>query len=471
MTLRLLRKAWLKPLLFFQAYLSASVVLFFWGPWPWNPVNPGQLAAFLLSAQAAVAVGYLCAWGRVRRVFLRNPTEINRAHRVGEGVRFLRHATMISLILFIPTSLSRTGHFLPNVMSGLSNTGSAYVQNFERLASGNPYVVVEYLRMIFSPWLLAVNALPFVYWRSLSTRLRLACALAIAANLSTYVATGTNKGIADFATTCPWFLFLATSAGVLSVRFRRAKIIIPAILVFVGFLVFFGQGQAEREGGVGEFGVVNTGREVLFANASWLSEAGVDSARIIYESLTRYVSSGYYALSLSLQVDHPTTFGFGHSMFLARNADALFGTDYFSAQSLPGIVDTTFGWSYFALWDSIYPWIASDVGFTGAILVMGAFGYLLSLSWGRALVTLEHKWLTLVFLLLIFFYYTPANNQVFQSGETCVGFLLVAASIARRRFRVRHLTSASVHGPFVPRIAGGHSGSIQFRQNTGPYIK
>jgi hypothetical protein len=63
--------------------------------------------------------------------------------------------------------------------------------------------------------------------------------------------------------------------------------------------------------------------------------ASPGGAMIIYESLARYVGQGYYALSMTFDLEHSSTLGFGHSMFLARNADAVFGTDHFTAGSLP----------------------------------------------------------------------------------------------------------------------------------------
>src|SRR5205823_2132933 len=59
------RDLWLAPLAFFQLYLLVSVVLFFVGPWPWEPRHPWLLAGYLLTAQAGMAAGYLLAWDRV----------------------------------------------------------------------------------------------------------------------------------------------------------------------------------------------------------------------------------------------------------------------------------------------------------------------------------------------------------------------------------------------------------------------
>jgi hypothetical protein len=427
-----LRRTWLSPLIFFQAYLSLTVLLFFFGPWPWEVDSPLLLTGYLIGAQMAIACGYLLAWQSVRGAHRRNSPASTR-HAMHEGRRFLRLSLVVTFVLLVPTSLSRTGSVLPNVIEGLSNVGAVYNENVERLEGGNAFVLVEYLRMLLSPMLVAVLPLTVVYWSTLSGGLRIASVLAIGSTLSLYVATGTNKGLADLLVITPWFVYLGVRTGVLQFRVSRRAAVVAFVVLFAGFLQFFGAGQTQREGGVGEFGVLNTGLSVLQADSGILSDLLSDNLRIIFESLTRYVVSGYYALSLSMQLDHDTTLGFGHSMFLARNANAIFDTTYFTAQSLPGLIEERFGWGMFTLWHSIYPWLASDFGYFGSLLVIGVFSYLLSLSWGMSLATLRFRWLSMTYLMLIVFFYIPANNQIFQSGETCVAFFMILASLAMQR--------------------------------------
>jgi hypothetical protein len=129
-------------------------------------------------------------------------------------------------------------------------------------------------------------------------------------------------------------------------------------------------------------------------------------------------------------------------MFLARNADLITGSDYFVNQSIPGVLDRDFGWGMFLLWHSIYPWLASDFGFFGSLIVIGALAYLLGLSWGRSLVGGAAPWLLLTYLLVVLFFYVPANNQVFQTGETCIAFF-VALVWALRSERLAESKAAS----------------------------
>ena len=427
-----LRKKWLVPLVFFEVYLSVTVVLFFFGPWPWEIDRPLLLVSYLVAAQCFIAVGYLLAWKRIHRQH--QATEGSAGH-LSYGISFLKRSLLISCILIIPTALSRTGNFLPNIFEGLSDAGAVYNRNFERLQDGNPFVVVEYLRMLFAPFLVAIFPLTVVYWSRLNCRLKILSSVVILFNLSLYLATGTNKGMADFVITLPWLIFLGVSTGLLRLQIQRRWIVIIVAALFIVFLQFFGMGQTEREGGVGELGVFNTGSGLVEASRdNVLSLLLSDSQRIIFESLARYVGQGYYALSMSLGLEHASTFGLGHSMFLARNADSIFNTDYFTSGSLPGLLETKNGWGMFTLWHSIYPWLASDFGFVGALVVMAVFAYLLGLSWGFSLMTASPQWIILFYMLLILFFYIPANNQIFQSGETCMAFIVILLTLILGKF-------------------------------------
>jgi hypothetical protein len=422
------RRLWLLPLLFFQVYLSVTVALFFWGPWPWNPEEPVLLFAYLMGAQIAIAVGYLLSWRAVaRRAESPQDPEVSEARAVG----FLRLCVIVTILLLVPTSLARTGEWLPDVVEGILNAGAVYNANFERLEAGNPYVVVEYVRMLLSPLLVGLVPVAIVYWSRLSRGLKIGCAISIAFHLSLYVATGTNKGLADFAVTLPWLVFLGVKTGTLRLVVRPRVLAACFLVLFVAFLAFFGAGQAQREGGVGELGVFNTGSGLIEADREdSISSQMSDSQRIVYESLARYLGQGYYALSMTFDLEHSSTYGFGHSMFLARNADAIFGTNHFTAGSLPGLLEERTNWGMMALWHSIYPWLASDLGFLGALLCIGFFAWLLGRCWGAALLHGGHWPVILCHLMLVLFFYVPANNQIFQTAETCVAFFLVLAAWA-----------------------------------------
>lgn len=409
------------------------MLLFFFGPWNWAISNSGQLLLYLICSQLFIGIGYLLSWNNVRHTYRKVAIGLE-ARDIGGGFIYLKIALAATFVLLIPTSLSRTGGVLPNIIAGLADPGSVYNQSFERLQNGNPFVWVEYLRMLLSPLLVGVYPLAIVFWSHLSKRMKVLSIIAITFHLGLYVATGTNKGLADFVVTLPWLIYLAYTAGTPRKHISKGILITGFSAFFIGFLLFFGKGQIQRQGGVGELGVFNTGVSLLYADRSnTISLFLGDGLRTIFESLTRYIGQGYYALSMSFSIGHHSTFGFGNSMFLARNADAVFGTTQFTAGSIPAILGDQTGWNMLALWDSIYPWLASDVGFVGALVSLGVFSYLLGLSWGKSITTLAPRWIIMAYLLFILFFYIPANNQIFQTGETCCAFLILLIIILTKK--------------------------------------
>ena len=438
-----LRGKWLAPLIFFQVYLGVTIVLYVLGPWPWGTDNQTLVVGYLILAQAFIAVGYYMSWRKVRKTILVRGT-VSQFHK--PVIAFIKVALLINYALFIPSSLSRTGALVPDVVFGLTNPGLAYNLNFERLGQGNPFVLVEYARMLLSPWIIGLFPVAVVHWKSLRRPIKYLCIGAIFLNISLFIGTGTNKGLADFVITLPWLIFLGVSLGYLHIKLS------PKFLFFFGVLIvalfgFFGAGQTQRAGDAGVLGAFDSGDGVIFADRDhFVSILLPDFLVIVFESITRYVTQGYYALSLTFSIVGDTTFGFGNSMFLARNADALTGSTYFTLQSLPGLLEQSKGWSMAGLWHSIYPWIASDFGFFGTLIVVGVLGYMLGLSWGLSLVAPHPINIIISYFLLILFYYIPANNQIFQSGETAVGFLLCciyALIVGQKRLTLFHSGSGN----------------------------
>lgn len=416
-----LRAKWLAPLLFFQVYFGTAIVLYVFGPWPWGGERQGLVVGYLVLAQVFIASGYYLSWRKVHKTILVSGG-ITQFHK--PVIIFIRVALLINYSLFIPSSLSRVGAFIPDFFFGLTNPGLAYNLSLERLEQGNPFVLVEYARMFLSPWIIGLFPVAVVNWTFLSRTTKYLCIGAIFLNISLFISTGTNKGLADFVITLPWLIFLGVSLGYLKVRLSP-KVLMAFCVLIVTLFGFFGAGQVQRAGDAGVIGAFDSGDGVIYADKDhFISILLPDFLVIIFESITRYLTQGYYALSLTFPIESDTTFGLGNSMFLARNADALSGTTYFTSQSLPSLLEQSNGWSMTGLWHSIYPWIASDFGFFGALIVVGFFSYILGLSWGLTLVKPHPINIIISYFLLILFYYIPANNQIFQSGETAVGFIL-----------------------------------------------
>lgn len=419
------RRTFLLPLVAIQAYLALVLILYIFGPWPWPSYNDGKLVTYLVVSQLLMAAGYLSAWPRVRQAVARID-ESSRDRVLDGGLKFFQIAFWITFVMLVPTSLSRTGSAIPDVLTGFAYTGAVYNANNERLGAGNAFVVVEYARIAFSIWTIGFTPMLLVVWRRIPVWQRVASIFFLAYSVAIYVAIGVNKGVADLLITIPFLVVLAGKAGESGIRIPKWVFQFGGLVAFVAFLIFFARGQIGREGDVGSAGVYNSGLELIWADSGIFEQLLGRELAIAYESLTRYLTSGYYALALSFDTPNQWTFGVGNSMFMASQIDSVFDTNYFTANSIPGQLETHFGISQFGLWHSIYPWLASDFGFFGAILVLALMSRLLASMWSMSILTLDYRCVVLTYLLLILFFYVPANNQVFQSGESFVAFVVLA---------------------------------------------
>ena len=438
------RSAWLMPLVFFQLYMTLILYLFFFGPWPWPIDNSLQAGSFLIAAQIIIAIGYILSWKFVASKLKATPL-VEKADSVARGMNFAKICFLVTLMLAIPTSLSRTGQLIPDVLGGIANAGYAYNDSLALRAYGNPYVLAEYARILLSIFLAGTLPLLVAYWSIFTLRWRIMGLVAIASSIAVYLATGTNKGLADLICLTPFFYFLSLRIFVLKKIAGRLVLVLGLFAGVIGFLAFFSAGQSQREGGVGEFGVYNGGDRIIWAESQSLDWLLAYESRVAYESATRYLTSGYYALALSFDVKHESTLGLGNSIFLASNMDRISGTDFFTQASLPAELERRVGLSRLGTWHSIFLWFGSDVGLYGSLLVVGGFAFLLGLSWGYSIFRADHWSLIMASQMLIMFLYLSANNQVFQSGEGAAAFVVTAIAMWRHsRFGARRFSSPAI---------------------------
>jgi hypothetical protein len=397
------------PIVFFQVYLTFTVVLFAIGPFEFPVDNAFMLYGFLAVSQLALLGGYLsAAHGR--------GSAYGGKARVSQLVLW---SAAINLILLLPTSRARTGHFIPDIIAGLSDPGDAYANSqFVRQIA---LPMIEYVRISLGPLIGLLLPLTVFYWKQLKTRLRLLAAAGILGTVALFIAMGTNKAVADTVLLCPWMVFAGYKAGVLKLRSRRFWALFACGAVsFVLFLEFFGLTVVNRSGSpVAARYFPGTGMAMDSENVL-LRGLGEGSSAVL-AGLDLYLTQGYYALSLSLREPFVPMFGLGNSMFLTRQAARLTANQHILSEPYPVRIEK-YGWDADRLWSSIYPWFASDVSFPGTILIVYYIGKLLALSWLDALTGMNPFAVVMFSQFLIMLFYFPANNQLLQSGEGFTAF-------------------------------------------------
>lgn len=403
------------PIALIQTYLGLTVAAFALGPWQWNIPDPVLVYGFLVLAHLALLVGFSVGVGGTGRGY------------IGRFAppRLVLFSAIVALVLALPTSQFRTGNLLPDVVSGLQNPGTAYEQSARLRFYSGRLPVIEYLRFFLGPVLVIWLPVGVFFWKKIKRSARLLMVMAGVFELATYIASGTNKAIADYILLFSWIVWGAHLSG--NLRLSRRAVLGVVITAFLGIVFFVGfftstistRGEGSGASVRGVFSQVDVRADYDHPAMKRLPPEG----QVGFLGLCLYFSVGYQALAMSLEEPWAPCFGIGNSYFLQRQVQRWVGDNDLWRRSYPARLERR-GWDSEGLWSSIYPWIASDVSFPGTLLVVFLVGLLFGKLWLDVLVGRNPFAVALFAQVVLMLFYFPANNQLMQSGEGLSAFLV-----------------------------------------------
>lgn len=341
---------------------------------------------------------------------------------------------LVAFLLLIPASFAYTGRGPWEVLEALRDQGAAYrrLQSQLLITEGQRNAIVI-LRAIAAPLTFAVLPLGIIRWRTIGWTGRVAVGVVVSVSILFSIMRGTDKEIADL-------LVVGIAAGFVAYGRSRVlghggselvrrywKAVVLALVFFYFAQGLFTERKDERLGGY-------VSRTAVCANNSRIC-ADLDNPWISWLplrqrfGLTMFIlstCSGYYGLELALEKPFESSFGVGHSP-AAMNV-------YETASGDPSLHMRTFTyrnaadhWPEEYYWSTLITWIANDVGFVGAIFVLGLIGYLWGRWWREAAAGMSDPAAVLFALSTMMMFYLPANNQVLASYD---GYTVFAAWIA-----------------------------------------
>lgn len=136
---------------------------------------------------------------------------------------------------------------------------------------------------------------------------------------------------------------------------------------------------------------------------------------------TLYLTQGYYGLSLTFDEPYIPMFGIGNSYFLLVNAEQLLDMDFWK-YTYQSRVEYK-GWKPLLNWHSIYSWLANDFTYLGVLVLMYFIGKYFAIVYYKSLVYKDPITSVLFCLLVISFFYFPANNQIMSTPAMFMAFL------------------------------------------------
>ena len=398
------------PLFVGIAYLITTIALFAAGPFDWPINNPVTLGLFLSASLISIAVGFSIGSR------FHSPAGHLHAWRF-----YFRLGAIASIALLAPSTLAYTGKWPWEIGIALGDQGAAYREMLAALEANEsgirPYVAIA--RAAFAPFVFCVIPFSILNWKRLKRGDVILLLLHILSIFIFSLMRGTDRETVDLLLIISGSLFvllgrLAVTRG----RFPFSLSRTVTVAIFSGFLLLisltlFIDRKESRMGGDGAFCVAE---DVICSSRAANESPIIAKSMFGLEMLTAYMSQGYYGLSLALDEDFSWTYGLGHSSFLMGNFGNLIDEALYDRSYMAKI--SAAGWDDKAQWSTLFPWLASDLGFPAVPFVMVIFAFVWGASW-KSSVLLRSDAGALVFLyscLLVL--YIPANNQIAQSLDS-----------------------------------------------------
>jgi hypothetical protein len=412
------------PLLLVLGYVALTFGLFLVWPVDW-PIYYAQdwerLIAYVTLCLATIGA---LAW-----------TGSSGATRVTAPLPFLTPLLLMGALaavaLLAPTSYTYTGRPPWMVMDALRDQGAAYRRLQAQLTdSAGQHLGLALLRGALAPLTYAVLPLGILRWRTIGSSGRLAVFVTAACSVVFSIMRGTDKEIADLFVAGVSAVFVSWGRSWAAGRrggelVRRYWAWALAAVVFV----YLAQG-------------LYTERKDLRLNANRVASTTVcaNNSQICADIENPWIAwlpprerfgvslfilstcSGYYGLELAMEKPFESSYGVGHSPVALTLYEAV------TRDHTPHYRTYTWrngenGWPEEYYWSTLVTWIANDVGFPGAVVVLGVIGYWWGRWWREAAAGMSDPAAVLFALTTTALFYFPANNQVFLLAD---GYLILA---------------------------------------------
>jgi hypothetical protein len=414
------------PLTLFQIYLTVTVILFFVGPYPWPIENQFPTILFLIAVQIAFLMGYLST-SRKTPLFRHTELEIDQIINI---------VLFIASVWAIPSFMVRTvtvrdvyGGPIGVIISGITRPGEIYNHHQTIVAmrqsgsigllSSGLMTVTDFL---LSPFVSIAMPIGLVYWHRISRLKKLAVTFITGVQVASWIGIGTNKGLFDIAILFPW-LYIAQKlrSGMAPNKvFLRVTMTAGALgfIVFSYFIIGGMERHSDRGTDIAQLIDVSEGYQSLFS----ILPEGVAYAIL---RIAGYITQGYYALSLAIDLDFEPCWGLGNSYWLSSWLRAATGGVSIIDQSYPGRLQA-FDIDLMTRWHSFYVWFASDVSFYGVPVIVFFVGRALASTWIDTIWGSDAYAIGLLQLLIIMVIYFPGNNQVLGFAPSGIPFIAFA---------------------------------------------
>lgn len=417
-----------KPLKFFTLFIVFTIIVSFWGPVKYMNYDKVSVAVFMTLFLIVCHIGYYFG--------ANNPIIKTRYSLIKEVqlIKIVKTCIYITLLFQIFTFISMWANGELNL--SITSMGRNYTEYY----SSKREVEVSYsfrsilLFFMGFPRLISLT-LGIYFYKLFSKKIKIYIWSIIALIIMTAtISLGNQKSISEIVI-CFTIMYYIRSLDYSKIKrkivFRNLAFLLCAVLILMSII------QSQR--------IDSMGLDVLDMNSHNSIRRTIDYTHWIFDLfppflayglttiLSGYIAAGYYGLSLCLSLPFVWTYGIGSSLSV---------TLLFEKLNIAHVLNDTYlmrmqhelGWNGLSAWNSIFPWLASDITFVGAILIFIPVAYLFAVCWKEILLYRNPISMVVFVQLATGAIFIPANNQLFHGVDSFIcNIILLGFWIAKHK--------------------------------------
>lgn len=412
-----------RPLKYFILYILITLSISIWGPRVYVEYNTFIVSIYMISFLVLFSIGYF--WGMSVKTY---PTQIiKNGIEPKKTVPYLKVCIIIALFIIL-------FNFIVMLISGkislsLSTIGQNYNNYYLDHNSGEKSSTIQSILFMLMGFPKFVTMVLGIYnFKDLSKSYRCSViTVFILSILTNTISIGNQKSLGDIVI----YIMIICIIKMLDLSpIKRKKIITRVIWLGTLFSVCLSIIQYQR--------LVSDGTTIFNINERFTWRSSYNFEHIFFrifgykfgfglaQFITGYLSGGYYGLSLCLQLPFVWTYGVGSSYSFMVYLDRFFG--------ISSILDCTYlmrmerltGWHGLVAWNTIFPWLASDLTFVGAIFIFIPIAYVYAVCW-KEIVRYRNPVSILMFSMLTMgLIFIPANNQLLHGVDSFITTIVMS---------------------------------------------
>lgn len=393
------------------SYLVLTLFMFTVSPWEWRINNELYFYSLNFLYLIAFYQGYKLGVIKYKSVAKSVQFDLKK---------YINISLIIGLLFIYPQFLFKLklpsagfSEIINAISVGFLSPSLAYAAKHQAEYAGfltlsNPLVLLYFITLPINYFVIPLG---LYFWKILIPWQKISYTIIIISSILSYIAIGTNKGVFDFIILFPVImLVLYPKLSNWKYFLTRKLKLFSLVLLFLGLgISYFSIGNQGRTKDT--FGYDSSRGEFVNRDASILKIIPNDLENT-YIAIDTYLTQGYYAMGLALDLDFNFTYGLGHNNFFISLSEKILGKNSIWDKTYQVRIEEETGFSSKGKWHTAYVSMANDFTFIGVTLFVFFVGYFFAQIWIDAIKLINPYAIILSPLFFIMILYFPANNQV-----------------------------------------------------------